>query len=984
MKYLISAIFIFLTGLCIANNDIDSLKKTLENLSTTEKIDKLNTVFPDYKYNNPAFALKIANLTLDFAKQTDSISLQITPLINSGFSLFYLDKYDSVLVTLNKAEKLTLQLEQADSLNRFNHLSDIENLRGIIQMVKGNYDESLYHFQKAIRTFSKAGNETGEAKAYNNIAIIYRKLENYPNALKYYKNSLGIHERRKDSVNLGISYNNISITYKFLQDTASFLEYANKAVSMNEAVNNIRTLSTSYHTLANYYNDIRDFPSALEYYLKSIKLKKKLNHNKGLALSYNSIATLYLELDRYERSEKYLDSALILTNKYDFIELKKANYQLRFRIDSSKGNFKNAFYNHIKFSNIQDSLYRYDVENRINELEAKYQSDKKEQEIEILNKEKEINSNKLLVQKTINYSIIIILLFLAVSTYLLFRRFKEKQRINTLLSEKNNEIQEKQKEIENQNRKLEEQASRLSELDEVKSRFFTNISHEFRTPLTLIIGPLEQLLTKVKDTDFNNSLHLMLRNANKLLDLINQLLEISKIEKGHIKLKFQKCNLVKEAEYITEIFTSLASERKIKLEFKCSTSVLNGYVDKEKFHKIISNLLSNAFKHTPKGKITMELKKSLAEGKVQIIVSDTGIGIHKDKLPYIFDRFYQIDTNETEQTTGTGIGLSFIKELVQLYKGEIKAESEPDKGTKFILELPVTLEFYSENEYDILSEVKNDENQILVAESETIRANDQEEAKNKESDTILIVEDHSDLRKFVTQNLNSSYNILEAENGEIGIAEAKDKLPDLIITDIMMPKVSGLELTKTLKNDETTSHIPIIMLTAKSSIESKLKGLETEADDYLTKPFNITELQLRIKNLLSSRKKLQEKYKKSITINPSEITTTSVDEKFLNKVLQVVEDNMDNSELSVEMLSEKVGMSRANIHKKLKSLVNQSATEFINSVRLKRAAQLIQQNAGNISEIAYDVGYNNLSYFSRAFKKHFNMTPKEMMAQNHA
>lgn len=982
MKYIISTIFIFLTVICIADNDIDSLTNTLENLSTVEKIDKLNEVYLDYKYNNPAFALKIATLSLDFAQQIDSISLQITPLISASLSLFYLDMYDSVLVTLNKAEKLTLQLNKADSLDRFNHFSDIENLRGIIQMVKGNYDESLYHFQKAIQTFAKAGNKTGEAKAYNNIAIIYRKLENYPNALKYYKNSLEIHESRKDSVNLGSSYNNIAIVYKLLNDTISFLEYTNKAISMNEKINNIRTLSISYHTLANYYNDIRDFTNAINFYLKSLHLKKQLKHNKGLAITYNALATVYLEINQPDISDKYLDSALILTNKFDYIELKKANYQLRFRIDTSKGNFKNAFFNHMIFSNIRDSLYRYDVENRINELEAKYQSDKKEQEIELLNKEKEVNSNKLLVQKTINYSIIFILLFLAVGTYLLFRRFKEKQRINTLLSEKNKEIQEKQKEIEYQNKTLAKQANKLSELDEIKTRFFTNISHEFRTPLTLIIGPLEQILNKIKDSDIKNSLNLMLRNANKLLDLINQLLEISKIEKGHLKLKLQQCNLVKEVEYITEIFSSLASERKLQLEFKCTNSVIKGYVDREKFHKIISNLLSNAFKHTLKGKITLELKKSTSYGKVLIIVADTGIGIRKEKLPYIFDRFYQVDTNEAEKTAGTGIGLSLIKELVQLYKGEIKAESEPDKGTRFILELPVTLDFYSENEYDIISEANQDQNQILFSESEIITDTAQKESETKKSETILIVEDHSDLRQFVTQSLSSLYHVIQAENGEVGIDIAKDNLPDLIITDIMMPKVSGLELTEILKNDENTSHIPIIMLTAKSSIESKIKGLETEADDYLTKPFNVTELQLRIKNLLASRKKLQEKYRKSITINPSEITTTSVDERFLSKVLQAVEENIDNSELSVELLCEIVGMSRANIHKKLKSLVNQSATEFINSVRLKRAAQLIQKNTGNISEIAYDVGFNNLSYFSRAFKKHFNMTPKEMMEKN--
>jgi YesN/AraC family two-component response regulator len=319
---------------------------------------------------------------------------------------------------------------------------------------------------------------------------------------------------------------------------------------------------------------------------------------------------------------------------------------------------------------------------------------------------------------------------------------------------------------------------------------------------------------------------------------------------------------------------------------------------------------------------------------------------------------------------------------VQLYRGEITADSEPGKGTRFTVELPVSLDLFEEEEYELVSESLEPDFSVIQEENEGTSNIESEHNTTKNGEVILIVEDQADLREFIATNLSKDYRILEASDGEEGISKATKEIPDLIITDVMMPKVDGNELTRSLKNNENTSHIPIIMLTAKSSVESKIEGLENEADDYLTKPFNITELQLRIKNILKSRHKLQEKYNKSITVNPSEITTTSVDEKFLSKLLKIVEDNMSNSGFSVEFLCDAVGMSRANIHKKLKQLLNQSATEFINSVRLKRAAQLIRKNTGNISEIAYDVGYNNLSYFSRAFKKHFNMTPKEMMEKN--
>jgi len=575
---------------------------------------------------------------------------------------------------------------------------------------------------------------------------------------------------------------------------------------------------------------------------------------------------------------------------------------------------------------------------------------------------------------------------------IVLRNFKRKQKDYKIISEQKEEIRIKNERLELRNKevtaqneqinlqkiKLEEQAKKLHELDEIKSRFFTNISHEFRTPLTLIIGPLEQLLVSVNDSKVLQSLKLMLRNAKNLLELINQLLEISKIEKGNVKLRFQKGNISDELKYIFEMFSSFASEKNIKLTFTHDHFDYTGYIDKEKFNKIIINLLSNAFKHTQKGSINAELAKSENQGFVKVKIMDSGIGIHKEKLPFIFDRFYQADNNETEGTAGTGIGLSYIKELIHLYKGSISAESVVGKGSTFVVEIPVVLDFYSEDEYELVATEKPEQADIHI-ESEGDGFENKDEKAAVKHETILIVEDHADLRRFLAENLSDTYRIFEAKNGEEGIQKAMSELPDMVITDIMMPKVNGIELTKTLKTTEATSHIPIVMLTAKGSLESKIEGLECEADDYLTKPFNIEELKVRIKNIIKTRKKLQEKYNKSIVVNPSEITTTSVDEKFLSKLLKTVEDNMADSDFSVEMLCELVGMSRANIHKKLKHLVNQSATEFINSIRLKRAAQLIKQNAGNISEIAYDVGFNNLSYFSRAFKNHFGITPTEMM-----
>ena len=548
-----------------------------------------------------------------------------------------------------------------------------------------------------------------------------------------------------------------------------------------------------------------------------------------------------------------------------------------------------------------------------------------------------------------------------------------------MLSNKNREIEEKQEKIEAQNEKLEVQAEKLRELDEIKSRLFTNISHEFRTPLTLIVGPTEQLIQQTSDSKIKSTLQLILRNAKNLLGLINQLLDISRIEKGVVKMNLAKGDLRKELSLICEMFSVQANSIDLALEFSAEDSDFYVYYDKEKIERILFNLISNAVKNTEKGKIQVKLTPGENPDYVKVFVSDTGKGIEKDKIPFIFDRFYM--ANDESAKVGSGIGLAFTRELIKVYKGNINVESAVGEGTTFTLEIPINTNLFGIGEYNIIDikEQVTADIQSEIGNTEASVGDEHVSESKSNAQTILLVEDHEELRKFVGSNLSDSYNLLEAENGRIGIELALAKFPDLIITDVMMPEVDGIELAKTLKANENTSHIPIIMLTAKASEQSKIEGLETQVDDYLTKPFSIRELALRIRNILAIRQKLREKYIRSITVSPSEITTNSVDEQFVSRILKVVEDNMADPEFSVETLCDLAGVSRATLHKKLKSLLDQSATEFINTIRVKRAAQLIKQKAGNISEIAYDVGFNNLSYFTKVFKKYIGVAPSEMI-----
>ena len=394
--------------------------------------------------------------------------------------------------------------------------------------------------------------------------------------------------------------------------------------------------------------------------------------------------------------------------------------------------------------------------------------------------------------------------------------------------------------------------------------------------------------------------------------------------------------------------------------------------------RILFNLLSNALKNTEKGKIEVQLEESSTPNWVKISVADTGKGIEQEKIPLIFDRFYTSDSTTEGKKASSGIGLAFTKELITIYKGKVNVISEQGKGTQFTVELPFTLDIFEKAEYEMV----NIERSVIEAEPKVVLIHSdekQEPMTTENTETILLVEDHEELRKFIASNLIEKYRVLEAENGKIGIEMALKHHPDIIITDVMMPEVDGLELAKTLKSNEETCHIPIIMLTAKASEESRIAGLETQVDDYLTKPFSYRELAVRIKNLLTIRARLREKFRRSITVEPSEITTNSRDEQLLSRLLTIVEENMTDTDFSVETLCDKAGISRTALHNKLKSLLDQSATEFINAIRMKRAAQLLKSNSGSISEVAYQVGFNNLSYFNRLFKKHFDQTPSEMI-----
>jgi signal transduction histidine kinase/DNA-binding response OmpR family regulator len=530
-------------------------------------------------------------------------------------------------------------------------------------------------------------------------------------------------------------------------------------------------------------------------------------------------------------------------------------------------------------------------------------------------------------------------------------------------------------------------ARKLHEFDMLKLRFFTNISHEIRTPLTLILGPLNKIMNKdVGKKEIDENLDLIHRNAKNLDKLINQLLDFRKLQTGNLKLNPTEADIIGFIEQTVLSFAGFAKEKEINLKFTTLKKHLTAVFDPDKIEKIINNLLSNALKFTDKGgSVSVNISLVFDTGKddfqddekemqfIEIAVKDTGKGIPANNINKIFNRFFQSD--EKDSQSGTGIGLALVKELVNLHNGEIFVASKPGKGTKFTIKIPYVPSLQAKQKEALaIEESGQNENAIFGQDLES-------QQEKMDLKIMLIVEDNQDVRQFISSHFNSTYKIVQAKNGQEGWDLALKTVPDIIISDVLMPLMDGYEFCKRIKNDERTSHIPVLLLTAMHSKEHEIKGLTTGADDYLTKPFDLSVLQVKVENVLSVRESLKEKYSGTVVLEPKNVLITSHDERFLKRAIEVVENNISDSELDIEAFSLKVGVSRMQLYRKLHALTDMTVKEFIRHIRLKRASQLLAQQKMNVSEVAYEVGFKDLSHFRKNFKREFGMSATDYISK---
>lgn len=553
-----------------------------------------------------------------------------------------------------------------------------------------------------------------------------------------------------------------------------------------------------------------------------------------------------------------------------------------------------------------------------------------------------------------------------------FRSLKNNRRINKRLAIQNQEIMRQKNE-------LIKMTARAKEATDAKFNFFTNISHEFRTPLTLILNPLEDALSSSKlHFTIKNNLDLVHRNVFRLWRLINQLMDFRKIEENKMKLEASENDLSSFVIEIANAFKELAQKKSISFNITCKTENLKVWFDVNMIDKVLFNILSNAFKFTNEhGSILVTLDKDQVSNMAVIVVSDTGVGMTQDEVLHAFELFYQGNRTSFK---GSGLGLSLSKELINLHRGSIFIDSEKWRGTSFTIMLPLGKDHLEINEIAIEKEdTSNHYEDLKIYTTDIEPLSPQEEITpdpNREY-SILVIEDNEDMRAFLKKRFCTRYEFYEAENAQKGISIAYNIVPDLIISDIILPGNDGLFVTKTLKQDIRTSHIPIILLTAKSSMEDQINGIKLKADAFIVKPFNLEYLEETIKNLLNNRTILREHYTSELPIESKTFTSSKIDRKFISEFTAIVEHNLSNENFSVEDICNEVGISRVQLYRKVKALIGYNVNEYILLVRLQKAKFLLSDPQLSISDVAYRVGFSSQAYFSTVFKSKFSHTPSE-------
>ncbi len=927
------------------------------------------------------------------------------------------DNHDEALSFLSRA--MALREETGDRRG----LAESFNSIGILHKQRGDYDEALSFYQRSLALYEDLGDKNRVASLLNNIGLIHDERGANDEALSLYTRSLALKEELGDRRGIAASLATIGNVYKHLGNYDEALAFLERSLSIREELGNQRPISSSLHNIGNIHFERGEMDKALSFYQRSLAIKEELGNRSGQAVTLHSLGTVHRErgemdealsfytraLSLYEEvgdpegqaivlgslgvlyGEQHrpaealaaTDRALVLADSIGALPLMRDAYRQRSALLEADGRYAEALDAYRSYKAAHDALFNSESQGVIADLQAQYRTQEQQQRIALL--ESNRKQQRLWVALLLGgVGLLVITVGMQVGRMRLRRR--------ALAA------------IEKAQQATEEKAAELERANVLKSRFLANISHEFRTPLTLTFGPLDDLLAGRFQVEEAARPHLerARRNGGRLLRLINQLLDLSKLDAGALLLQARRHDLTAHLHQLASLFASIAENRQIQFTTQVPDGPIPHVYDSDKIEKVVINLLSNAFKFTePEGKILLALTRE-AEAAMRIEVADTGPGIAEEHLPHLFDRFYQADSASTRTHEGTGIGLALVKELVELHEGTITVESTLGFGTRFTVLLPAREANVEEEAEAAAFSAPGDgaaqaitgsltiPSSLRQAGQEEVNADTQEDVDTQEEESedsaqaqetvVLIVEDNADMRAYIRGHLEDLVTIVEAKNGREGVACAVEEVPDLILSDVMMPEMDGLELCAAVKADERTSHIPVVLLTARAQVEDRIAGFESGADAYLPKPFNAEELRVRVQTLIAERQRLRALFHgATLPETPTEEripdTLPAREVEFLEKVYGLVEEELGSSQFGAEELAEALHMSRRQFHRKLCALTDEPPSTMIRRLRLERAAALLREGEMSVKEIVFTVGYSSHSTFSRVFSKAYGAPP---------
>ena len=876
---------------------------------------------------------------------------------------------------------------------------------------KGDHARSAEMAWKCIEVAEKEQIKGIAGKAYYCLARGAFQVQDFEKGMEYARLAFRAHRQENNYNGMGDVCSIIATLMLATNQLDSAYHYGEQSLSNYQKGGHEHGVVIAYTKMGHVFNIRGEYEKATPYYLQAYEIAQKDTLSSAFMTANICLASNYIYRKMPDAALRHNRKCYEIARALNMFYEQSTSLYYFSGIYELKGDFKNALKYQRLYAEIRDSVMNADRVKHVKELEIKYETVKKEDAIQLLEKDK--SRQRAFIWAAL--ATLALLLFVAVQIY---RSYRRRTSDNQKLTAVNTNLQAEKIITEQQLAEEARERGRLHEMDAFKTRFFTNISHEFRTPLTVILGMTERLESEAaqqRNDATTQQLNLIKRNGQNLLRLINEILDLAKLENNSLNMNYVQGDVLPYLRYIAESMHSLADTKNVMLKVESSPgapgAIMMDY-DPERLLQIVHNLLSNAIKFTPSGgKVVLHVTSEgfvTSEGlqtlptlpTLRMSVSDTGAGIAPEDLPFVFDRFFQ--TKDQEHTSpspsgrvgvgqgGTGIGLSLTKELVRAMGGDISVESTVGKGTTFRVVLPVT------NEASLLNPTpgpspKWEGNPGLLNVQSLVNLNEPA-TRNRQPATnnhLLIIEDNPDVVEYLAACLGPHYRLDFAYNGRAGIEKAIETVPDLIISDVMMPEKDGFEVTETLKNDERTSHIPIVLLTAKATVTDRIAGLRRGADAYLAKPFVEEELLVVAANLLETRRKLQEKYRNTdLGMQPavqevepvvSEMqvvkSAPDLEDVFLKKTIVLIDERIDDAEFGNAELSRKMLMSESQLHRKIKALTGQSLSVFIRSVRLRRGRALLQTTDFTVSEVAYAVGFTDPAYFSRTFSAEFGIAP---------